>query len=383
MSCLKIGGIFIYKLLIVDDEISITEGLNLIVKRNIPECEIVGIAYNGIEGYELAMRVRPDIILTDISMPQADGLEMVRRLKENGFDTRVILLSGYSDFEYAKKGIELGVKFYINKPVEEEELFDCLKKASMDIDIEKAQAMEIQYLRNLFQTSLKDIEEINGSDDNWFYFTKDDISRIEEYVDTMDLDGCNEVIGSIFDKIKLKNILSLSDLKLQCLGITLYIIRKIPNGQLQLNEYLGNNILSHEGISRFQTVEQLKNWTVNTFRSIIELKTTPDIHVRKDLITEIKEYISENFNREISLTELSNRFFTNSSYISQLFREKTGDTYTNYIMKLRINKAKELLSGTDLKIYEVCELVGYSDTNYFSKLFEKIVGVRPSEYKKR
>ena len=73
----------------------------------------------------------------------------------------------------------------------------------------------------------------------------------------------------------------------------------------------------------------------------------------------------------------------NPFYLSQLFKEKTGDTYLNFLTKIRINKAKELLEKTDLKIYEICEMVGYSDTNYFSKLFEKFAGVRPSEYKKR
>lgn len=266
------GGIIIYTILIVDDEMGITEGLKIIIERIVNGCKVVGVAFNGVEGFNSAMAFKPDVIITDIMMPQVNGLEMIKNLKELGCNSKFLILSGYSEFEYAKKAIQLGVNFFINKPVEEEEIQDCLTKVFEEIQKERTKTEEIENLRKAYQNSL------------------------------------------------------------------------------------------------ISTVEQ---------------EPSPGIATKTDTITEIKKFIYDNFNKDISLTELASRFFMNPSYLSQMFKEKTGDTYVNYVMKLRINKAKELLKSTDMKIYEICEKVGYSDTNYFSKLFEKLEGCRPRDYKKR
>lgn len=156
----------------------------------------------------------------------------------------------------------------------------------------------------------------------------------------------------------------------------------MPFMQFQLNEYLGRNILSLESISKFQTIEQLKNWIINTLKSMNELMLKETMPEKKDVIEEAKEYMNRNFTREISLNDISERFFINPYYFSQLFKKKTGETYQSYLTSLRISRAKKLLEETDLKIYEVCSMVGYSDTNHFNKVFERIAGIKPSEYKK-
>lgn len=91
-----------------------------------------------------------------------------------------------------------------------------------------------------------------------------------------------------------------------------------------------------------------------------ELMLKDNLSEKKDVIQEAKEYITKNFNREIGLNEISEKFFINPYYFSQLFKKKTGETYQNYLIGLRVERAKKLLTETDLKIYEVCEKVGYS-----------------------
>ena len=105
------------RLILVDDEKGIVDGLKKMISRYIPECEVVGTAYNGLEGFKLIQKMHPDIVITDIRMPQTDGLDMIRMLKDVSIQTKFILLSGYADFEYARRGMQLGVQFYINKPV--------------------------------------------------------------------------------------------------------------------------------------------------------------------------------------------------------------------------------------------------------------------------
>jgi len=95
-----------------------------------PDCSVMGIAFDGREGLNIAREMEPDIIITDIRMPVMDGIEMIEWLKELNAKVKFIILSGYAEFEYAKKAIALGVEYYITKPVEEAELYSVLQKVT-------------------------------------------------------------------------------------------------------------------------------------------------------------------------------------------------------------------------------------------------------------
>jgi two-component system response regulator YesN len=209
----------------------------------------------------------------------------------------------------------------------------------------------------------------------------EDIRCLEAGIENADIENCNTAIDHILHKLVATPGIRLPDIQLQCLNIFMAGIRKVGPMPIQINEQLGKSLLPLEGISRFRTLDQLKQWLLQVIQSIIELKTLHNIPAKNDLISDVKEYISQNFGQNLSLAVLANRFFINPFYLSQLFKEKAGETYLNYVMKVRINKAKELLKTTHLKIAEVCESVGYTDTKYFSKLFEKLTGCKPSEYK--
>ena len=89
----------------------------------------------------------------------------------------------------------------------------------------------------------------------------------------------------------------------------------------------------------------------------------------------------KNYNKKILLNELADRLYLNPSYFSQLFKKKTGMTYQSYLTEYRIERAKKLLEETDLRIYEICELVGYTDSKHFNQLFERSVEMTPGEYR--
>lgn len=117
-------------------------------------------------------------------------------------------------------------------------------------------------------------------------------------------------------------------------------------------------------------------------RGIITFKKQHNAPQKKDIISEIKVYVAEHYNEQISLAELATRFYINPYYLSQIFKQKTGENYLNFLTQTRIGKAKELLENTDLKVYEICRMVGYSDAQHFSRMFEKITGCKPKEYRK-
>ena len=151
--------------------------------------------------------------------------------------------------------------------------------------------------------------------------------------------------------------------------------------QLQLNKFLGKDILSLEEISRFQTISQIKNWLTNIFNTIIEIKISTNSSIKRDIIDEIKEYIKLDYGENITLANIAKKFYINPYYLSQLFKKKTGNTFINFITKVRIENAKELLSNGNLRIYEVANKIGYTEAKYFSKVFKKHVGCKPSKYR--
>lgn len=126
-----------YKVLLVDDEKHIIEGLTTIIDWYSRNCTVVGAAFNGRMGVEQAALLNPDIIVTDIRMPHMEGIEMIAAIKQTQPHIKFIILSGFSEFEYAKKGMELGVKHYVLKPVEEVELEASIDDIVLDLDNEQ------------------------------------------------------------------------------------------------------------------------------------------------------------------------------------------------------------------------------------------------------
>jgi YesN/AraC family two-component response regulator len=97
----------------------------------------------------------------------------------------------------------------------------------------------------------------------------------------------------------------------------------------------------------------------------------------------VKDYLERNYSREVHLMELTNRFHFSKEYISKLFREKYGTGIYEYVLKIRMDRAKELLMNGEMLIQTISERLGYKDSNYFSKAFRAYYGVSPSEYKER
>lgn len=130
------------KVIIVEDEDNIRNGINYMVNWESCGCTVVGTAWNGKEGLGLIQRLNPDIVITDVSMPYLDGLEMIQKAKET-HDFETIIISGYSEFEYARKAIELNVSQYILKPIDYSEVECALKEINKSIEEHRDQDTDL------------------------------------------------------------------------------------------------------------------------------------------------------------------------------------------------------------------------------------------------
>lgn len=122
-----------YKVVLVDDEAIILEGLTRIVPWEQYGCQVVGTAYDGVEGAEMIERHHPDILFTDIRMPGQDGLTMLAGIKSQYPDMQITVLTGYRDFSYAQEAIRLGVTRFLLKPSKMDELQEALDAMTQNL----------------------------------------------------------------------------------------------------------------------------------------------------------------------------------------------------------------------------------------------------------
>ncbi len=125
----------------------------------------------------------------------------------------------------------------------------------------------------------------------------------------------------------------------------------------------------------------LKKWFMDKMRGAASIMTKGNTDHTNDLIRQAKEYIDRHFQKDMSLDDISRELNISPYYFSKLFKEETGENFVEYVTGRRMERAKQLLKNPDLSIKEVCVEAGYSDPNYFSRIFKKYQGVSPTEYK--
>lgn len=126
---------------------------------------------------------------------------------------------------------------------------------------------------------------------------------------------------------------------------------------------------------------ELRLWCKNRVENVItQVNSYRDFKVG-GLTKRAKEYIKTNYSKSITLEDVAREINVSPQYLSKLFKEETGENFIDYLTSIRIRIAKSLLEGDELSIKEICYSIGYSDPNYFSRIFKKIVGATPTEYK--
>ena len=143
-----------YRVLLADDEEEIRTGISRKIDWASLGFSLVGEAANGEEALELAEQLRPDVVLTDIKMPFMDGLELCRRLRQSLPGAKLVVFSGFDDFEYARQAVGMGVSEYILKPINAVELSEVLTKLRRQLDSQRLERRDMETLRRRYEESL-------------------------------------------------------------------------------------------------------------------------------------------------------------------------------------------------------------------------------------
>ena len=150
----------LYRVLLADDEAEIRQGISRKIDWAAQGFELAGEAENGAEALELAEQIRPDVVLTDIKMPFMDGLELCRRLRRQLPAAKLVVFSGFDDFEYARQAVSMGVSEYIMKPVNARELEGVLASLRSQLEAQRQQRRDMEALRRRYEESLPVLREL-------------------------------------------------------------------------------------------------------------------------------------------------------------------------------------------------------------------------------
>lgn len=149
----------LYKVMLVDDEEAARKAIEKKLKWDELGFQVIATAENGEEALELAEKLQPDVVMTDIKMPFMDGLSLCRKLKESRRDMRIVIFSGFDEFEYAREAIKLDVAEYILKPIDSEELRDVFLRIKKNLDAEIDEKRNQEKLYAYYQKSLPVMKE--------------------------------------------------------------------------------------------------------------------------------------------------------------------------------------------------------------------------------
>lgn len=162
-----------------------------------------------------------------------------------------------------------------------------------------------------------------------------------------------------------------------CLSLILEVYRdNISSDDVKMVKYF-KSVLRFESLSEYQNL--FMDWLLDLNQ---RLGNRPDDGNIRLKIEQAREYIMANYNSDLNMAVVSNYVSMNYSLFSYSFKQYTGKNFVNYLKEIRIEKAKELLSGTDLKVIEISQQVGYDNEKHFMKTFKAMCGVSPGEYRK-
>jgi two-component system response regulator YesN len=188
----------------------------------------------------------------------------------------------------------------------------------------------------------------------------------------------DDLIRSIRQHVLQQNYLSLSQVVTLIREFSMFVQRWKEKLTIQIEETI--NLDLYWDANGHLMIQKLLNDQRAILLKIIQLQSNHEKVVNS--IDEIARYIQINYEEDISLQEFSERFYLSREYISRKFKQMYGENISDYIVRIRIERAKELLKFPNLKIYEIANRIGYQDDKYFRKVFKKAVGITPSDYRK-
>lgn len=396
-----------FKLMIADDEPRIRRGLRNAIDWERFGIEVVGEAKDGEVALSLAKETSPDIIFLDICMPFLNGLDLISKLNAIDRSCIIIIITGHDEFEYMQQSIKLKIFDYILKPVNKENLKDAIIRAIQELTKTQEKRNYLNWMNKQLDENIIDLRQsfvnnwLNG--DMSFEHIVNELNflkiNIENNVGIILIKALNrfntERVSKKWDSRHLN--FAMINIAYEVLDEfetifnytdnddNIMIVCHIDNNsewvgtgaaiEKKIYDYLNFNILLEQR-KVINGITGIKS-TYKTMVNVINEKA-----MLKPLVLVTIKYIDANFYlNDLSLETVAEQFNTNPSYLSRMIKQEIGFSFIDYLINLRIKKAIFIMDDPTIKIYQVAEMVGYSNQHYFCKAFKKVTGISPTEYR--
>ena len=351
------------KVFLAEDEVIVREALRDSIPWKEHGFTFVGEASDGEMALEMVRELKPDIVITDIKMPFMNGLTFSRYVSEELPETKIIIISGYDDFEYARQAVELHVDRFLLKPVTKADMISALENTRRRIEQERAKTASMRQST----PSAPDTLELSGFDPMVLgsFIESGRAEETDAFVERFfqSLHGAEQSV--LFKNYLLVSIRIRVANALQDAGVS---------GE-KLAELVPDFPMNCSG-------EELKRYMSSVLKQVISLRDSTLRKAGGDLVEDALRYIHDNYcSDEVSLNTAARAINVSSNYLSTIFSQKVGESFIEYLTKKRMQRAKQLLRETDMRSGEIALAVGYKDPRYFSYVFKRTQGCTPSEYR--
>jgi two-component system response regulator YesN len=422
-----------YKIFVVEDEQLIRQNIKNIIGNIKGPYVVAGEASDGEMALSLIQEIIPDILITDLKMPFLDGFGLIKHIKNTLPSLKIIIISGYDEFESAQKAISLGVDMYLLKPVRREELEKAISKAVRSIEesrrddlsakntggfdenerqyalkqhfisqllygnedtaylLECAKTLDIDIVHPFYQIAIFGFD----IDDDKKELFREHIFAVlnEQNVNLFYLSGNDKLTAICYGD----NENELSDNTVRFIGIIENTLSPIGTVNSAAGSIAARLSAIRDSLAAAEkTIKAARAISRSGQTGIIDSDDTAlsDIDSNglqrkaqskySQIINQAKDYVTENFcDPDISLISTAKYVGMSPAHFSTIFAQSTGTSFINYLTAMRVNRAKELLENSDMKLSAIAMDIGYNEPNYFSHVFKKTEGITPKEYRNK
>jgi len=195
-------------------------------------------------------------------------------------------------------------------------------------------------------------------------------------------DKVTELLEDLFKYFTSLDLYTLADVKYYLFQLT----DKVKNIMAEYFDQVSSGQVSSSMqniLNSMFTLSELKVYYLQFFTNITDLLREHSVYAIDDTIEKIKIYVQRNYQNNLTIEFISSLFYMNRSYCSHIFHTRTNEKFIDYVNRVRIKKAKELLDHSDKKIYQIAKSVGYDNVKYFFRVFKKLQGITPEQYRNR
>jgi two-component system response regulator YesN len=397
-----------WKVMIADDEPKIRRGLRTTVERIRPDMKVVAEAEDGEMALAMVQKERPDILMIDVRMPFLNGLELIEKINGVLTDCIIIVVSGHDEFEYAQRALHLKVFEYVLKPVPQDVLANVLARAVEALTDSRRQRKYVSWAHEQLERNLPLLREQFLRD--WVRARLSPL-EIAEQARFLGMEIIGNLVMALIHVVEHAVATAQSEEKDR--RIALYAVRSVVEEAFAECAPRWVFVDDHDNIVVLACFRGGQTWVDAAARTETRVvpafcqalvvaqaavddtpQGVPEAYealsaevsakgAHRGLVVVAQQYIDAHFGEPtLSLEEVAASAQISPGYLSRLLKLETGFSFVDYLTRVRITRAVQIMNDPSVKVYEVAEAVGYQSQHYFSRAFKRVFGRPPVEYRK-